>query len=753
MPTPVLSAVSTPQPWWQQPALTVHLDPKASDARTGDLFVGIGVQGQGSGCTALNHKTTLAATGQGWAAQSVSDYVLNAPEATRAAWRACFPQGMASVKRVVVEDASLDTCMALLLFARLVSPEATPTGAATAPTLGAVQSHWTPDDGASPRLRAWVDYTAAWEAGRYIDGADFSLSAGCQMAALAHNSLALLSTTTPPQQRDDMVARALRDCLTLLDAYIAGCDQAVDAPPPRHLPEFALASAQLDFEHQLYAQALKHGVQTQLLLPMKGSARKLLVDALIVDDLEMSGVLKVLARNDRVNSPTRHGFAVLALHRPKEAGSGNDMVISVDPAVGVDLQPLWHRLEALEDKAWGTERPCDTPRAGIAHYTDPASGKPRAGAPNQPWYDEGGKYSLIAAPKNLTSGRPGSRLGWHQDVLPALWALFKPFDEPRLTAVTPAAAGRRVVCAEWPGGRPQAANGMPVVQQWLADASAPARGAHPGEFPALTSLSIRAVPGGEVIAHPGGVTLSVDWTATAFDPVLKTTARTMAQVADAYDQLLHTGTLRKLDQELRRLLDANGRAGEKQLLALRQATLALKQQLIGLALQEEQARQGRGHRALLDALEQAWDLSDARYRLWDTASRMEELLQQAQAVHQARSHFLMTHIVSAAGAFVFVHELIGVLANVWTMNEFERLAMVATKLGVEPAQVAELLRNASLSDAFDWGAVAACALILTGALAMAGRKWWGSSQSAPTATPNARPARRRPRRRNRARGA
>ena len=718
MPPLVVLAEPNPGPWWQRPSLAVHYDPRAMGGQPGDLLIGIGGHGGDGSFIVLNHKHATNASETGCSAPaSVSEYVLSASEALRASWRQCFPQGMASVRRLVVEDASLDTCMALLLFARQISPDCV----YEVKSLGAVQLHGAGSAGAEQRLSSWVDYTTAWEAGRYIDGADFSLSAGCQMAALAHSFLA--NQETDEARRDANVANALRACLVLLDGYMAVNARAIDAQPPRHLAEVAQAEAQLDFERQLYELALKHGVQTQLLLPMAHSARRLLVDALIVEDIEMSGLLKVLARSDRVNSKTRRGFAVLALYRPTEVGTGGDMVISVDPNVGVSLEALWERLEALENKAWGADRPRDKPRKGVVRYTDPATGMPLASAPNQPWYDEQGRYTLIAAPKQLDDGQLGSRLSWKGDVLPAMWEVFKPFEAPKVTCYP--STGRRVAFVEWPTGLPQKADATPVLYQWLATCSATVGGSHPGDFVSFASLTICSVPGGEVIAHPGGVTLSKDWTSEALDGGLVEAAQAVAKMADDYDVLLKTDRLAGLATELQTMLGAKGRAGEKRLLQLRESTLALKQDLISLAIREDALQKGTGHRALLDALAQAWDLPDARHRLWDTAGRMEELLDQSQALNQARGQFFMTRIVSAAGLCVFVHELIGAVANVYTMNEYERLMLVAEKLGVEPMHLAELQRNSDLSDAFDWSAIAAWLVIFAGALALAWRKYRG----------------------------
>jgi hypothetical protein len=158
---------------------------------------------------------------------------------------------------------------------------------------------------------------------------------------------------------------------------------------------------------------------------------------------------------------------------------------------------------------------------------------------------------------------------------------------------------------------------------------------------------------------------------------------------------------------------------------LRRSTLSLKRELIELSVLEEQVHRGAGHRALLEALEQAWDLPDARHRLWETVAHIEELLEQAQEVHQAKAQFLMTKIVSAAGLFVFVHELIGAVANVALMNEYERIATVAEKLGVAPEKLAELRHNAQLSDNLDMSVIVAAIGIFAAAAGWALHRYFG----------------------------
>ena len=720
--------------WWTRDRLTIHFDPRAQVGESGDLLVGIGHSPDESRFVALNHKTAGDSPGRlGFVALSVSECVLNASRDLQTSWRRTFPGGITSVRRIVVEDASLDTCMALLLFAQAIAGDAKDVKDAEHDlhVLGAVQTHGAGNAEAEQRLNSWVSYVTAWEQGRYPDGEDYRRSAACLMTALAHSRLPSGKPSATGAVIDDAsVAAALRGCLTLLDAYIAANAEAVDALPPRDVPESVQAQAQLGIERQLYDAALKHGVQTQLLLPVQGCERKLLVDALIVEDIEIAGLLKIFARNDHVNSKTGRGFALLALHRPQAAGTGNDMVISVDPDVGVALAPLWKRLEELEDCAWGSDRPRDNPRRGIGGYTDPKTGNPLPGAPDQPWYDEGGRCTLVAAPKSLLTGAPGSRLSWKEDVLPALWDVFQPFESPRHERY-PATAGRLIVArVEWPRGTMPQAEGLPVLHQWMATCSSPETARQPGDFPPLANLCARSVPGGEVIAHPGGVTLSDDWSSTRLDPSLIGAARAMAEVAGRYEAILTTERLAGLAEDLKAVLAARGRAGERHLLDLRRSALALKQELIELGVQEEHVHRGAGHRALLEALEQAWDLPDARHRLWETVAHIEELLEQAQQVHQAKTQFLMTKIVSAAGAFVFVHELIGAVANVMTMNEFERLAIVAGQIGVGPEKIAELQHNAQLSDNFDMGVIAAAIGIFAGAATWAWLRYRGADRAA-----------------------
>ena len=718
-PGPVQSGTPSPR-WWHSTAFDVHFDPAARSGRDGDVLVGIGdpVGADQGGWVVLNHKTAAPPVDQpAWAC--LSDHVARAPEAQVDQWKTALPAGMASVRRLVVEDASLDTCLALLLFACRVSPAASALPALLGGALGQ-------GDGHQRRLASWLAYALDWEQGRYTDGDDIRRSAACQMAALAH-SLFASAPDHDGRPGDADASQALRACLSLLDGYLARNDLARDAQPPRELSEFAQADAQLAFEQQQYLLALKHGLLMQLRLPLKGSSRTLLVDALIVTDLSFSGVLKVLARTDSQRSWTRRGFTLLGIHRPVLAGTGNDMTLSVDPAAGVSLQPLWQALERAEDAAWSGQRPCAHPRPGIAGYTDPATGRASAGAPDQPWYDELGRYTLLGAPKRLDDGRPGTRLDWTADVLPLLWRAHAPFDVAAAAVTMVRAPGRRVALVRWPRGEKGATGRSPVLHRWLAACSAPGPARHPGEFPADRDLTIVSLAGGDLVAHPLGVTLFDDWTHSELDlPGLQRIAVELAELADTYRGLLSGPELVSLMAAEQRVLAQAERVGLRRATALRGRVLAMKARLSALAAREATLPPARGAAELQQALEAAWGLPEARHRLWEAVTHLDEVLTQAQAVMQERRQFFSTAVISLAGLFFVLRDGMAVVANVLTMNEFERLLPSAIKLQVDPQAIAALRQSSELSDRFDLATLVAMVVVFAGGLVLALWRYFGA---------------------------
>ena len=697
-------------PWWQGAALEVQYAPRARHGERGDLLIGVGEAGgaDADACVVLNPKSLCVAKGSR-PFRSVSELVSNASEQDLQRWRHAFPDGSAGIRRLVVEDASPDTCLAILLFgAQIDAGVAAPGHHAGKPGPG--------EEGAPSclerleRLKAWVDYITQWELGHYPDRDEtFAQSAACQLSALAHGHLA---------QRPPDHAGALRACLTLLDAYVALNDAGFDARPPEGLPEFVQSQSLLAFEQQHYRLAVRDGVTTQLMLPVRGSSRRLLVDALIVRDAEMGGLLKTFCRNDRLGSPSGRGFALLAMHRPALAGSGNDMVISVDPRVGVTLEPLWTLLEQREDEAWGAARPRDNPRPGIARYTDPDTGRPARDAPNQPWYDEAGRFTLLAAPKALADGQAGTRLSWADDVLPLLWQAFVPIDVRDGSVQVEANGGRLMARVRWARGAAPALGDAPVFHQWLAGHSTAVALAHPGTHLPVQALTVRHLPGGAIVAHAGGVTILDDWTATDLDEGLTAVAHRMATLAHGYRELLRPGTVAELLDELGQVLADVGRIGARRVFLLRERILAVKTRLTALSVQEEDLRQRAAHCQLVEAVEKAWDLPDVRHRLWDSIGRMEELLAQAQSLAIERSRYLTAAILSAAGVVLVAREGIDAMSGALTMDPYEVAIPIAQRMGVPPATLEAMHASAGIAAMVDAITIAACAAILLAGLGL-----------------------------------
>lgn len=75
------------------------------------------------------------------------------------------------------------------------------------------------------------------------------------------------------------------------------------------------------------------------------------------------------------------------------------------------------------DQAEAGPRDCSRPRP-VAGY--PGGRRADGGPdPTQPWWDDRGSYTLIAAPRRLPDGEPGSRLTW-QRVLETLGDCYRP---------------------------------------------------------------------------------------------------------------------------------------------------------------------------------------------------------------------------------------------------------------------------------------------------------------------------------------
>jgi len=115
--------------------------------------------------------------------------------------------------------------------------------------------------------------------------------------------------------------------------------------------------------------------------------------AIFLDDVNITPLIKLLLRKK---------FTFIASFNQKYKGTGNDVVISVTPESGLNLKKLWENLEKEETTKWNGNRPNDNPRKIVS--TDKW---------NEPWWDDMGKYTLIAAPKKI-GDIYGSKLNYEE---------------------------------------------------------------------------------------------------------------------------------------------------------------------------------------------------------------------------------------------------------------------------------------------------------------------------------------------------
>lgn len=375
------------------------------------IEVGIGDRpGLLSGCLSLNHKTSDASFG------SATEFVALASEEDLTTWRAAIPFAPGDDPfaglTIAVEDASPDTCLALFCLKERLADRTLPA--------------------------AWVEFASAWEQGFTPQGIPADGMIGALINALTHA----------------MFGRDLHAGSASHGSFHPILSSAVDyvaelAAPgmdpwnvPRHLPSASgqrardlhdVAHASLARERTQYGRALAGALKVQLSVPIVGTQRRMDVDAVFMTEVEFTGILKVLLRNDSA-APLGRGYPLWGLYRPKLQGTGFDMTISTDPISGIDLKQLWIEIEIAEELAWaeyaGTHGPIySRPREPVRESMLSFKENPPICVPSrEPWWEGRPLYSLIAAPKSVgLAGEtvPGTRLEWSQ-LLKIIWRLYAP---------------------------------------------------------------------------------------------------------------------------------------------------------------------------------------------------------------------------------------------------------------------------------------------------------------------------------------
>lgn len=488
-------------------------DPTCQEASTPDLIlIGLGHWPR-DGQPVANRGVCLNHKGLAGHYPTVTDLVLAPPEPLRQHWErlTAADQGPVALLRrftLVVEDAGPDACLALLCWLARAS--------------GVDLDAWAATDG-----RPWVQAVRLWETTGMA--AEPIAAWAALLSALAHGCLPAdgAPDNSSAERSPPDLSRAWREALRLTVALLcAGADPAAVAPA-WSLEPYARARAFLDAEGQEYRQSLAQATCLQLWVPLAGTGgcRRLLVDAYFATETWPSGARKLFARTDRAHTELGQGFALMGLHRPDARGTGADMTLSVNPWTGIDLQLLWTELERLETDRWEGRRPCDAIR--------PLASYPPGAGYNQPWWDDGGRYTLLGAPKALPDWPAGSRLTW-AEVLEAAWQCYSPLAGLRVRDLlaerdgplaeccretlqaADGAVARHLAAVRWlpDGTRPQSLFLVSTARRALAALVAREAATGPvtlAELPALTELDLVPLAGGFAVLHQRGVLLFDDW--------------------------------------------------------------------------------------------------------------------------------------------------------------------------------------------------------------------------------------------------
>ena len=329
----------------------VVCDPNKKLAHSGEVLLGLGNTQSASEGLVLQHKMS------GKKYSSLSQYVYELE----------VDSDLTEYDTLCIEDFSVDTILSIWLFLNKKSQNLLP-----------------------KNIDIWIKYASRWERGdTSTTGKPFE-SYGC-----LQNALVLFAKSV--------------DAVTKLDKSLSFLDYLIKCNiNPAHIPNnFKLALyddayKSLEQEYAYYETIVTQSKAKILYVPKSNSDKVKKVSAIFIETEIVSSIHKVFLRND-INSLTRDGYALMAVYNASAKGTGNDIVISVDPGKGIHMKALWQALEKEEDELWKGMRPNDSPR--------PLSGYPDNNGPNEPWWDDMGHYTLIAAPK-MIDNEYGRRVSW-----------------------------------------------------------------------------------------------------------------------------------------------------------------------------------------------------------------------------------------------------------------------------------------------------------------------------------------------------
>jgi len=320
----------------------IVFDANKKVANKGEILVGLGNTQISNEGVVLQHKTTPEHY------DSLSRYVYTLP----------MDLDTKQLHTFYIEDLSVDTVISIWIFLLKIKKLAL-----------------------AKNIVSWIDYASRWERGDTTTTGKPFESYGCLQNAL----VSYLAKSKPDVQ--------LEESLSFLDYLVK---HNIDpAKIPKNLSDdfYQKAYKALEKEYGKYEFLVRKSEVAVLNIPQKDNSGVRKVSAIFIETDIVTSIHKVFLRNDVDNSPTKDGFALMAVYNEVAAGTGNDIVISVDPDKKIHLKDLWVALENEENKCWEGKRPMDSPRPLISY--------PDNNGPNEPWWDDMGNYTLIAAPKMI----------------------------------------------------------------------------------------------------------------------------------------------------------------------------------------------------------------------------------------------------------------------------------------------------------------------------------------------------------------
>lgn len=640
--------------------VTVTLAPnfETTDAIEGDIVIGLGDRSKQTtinGCI-LNHKGTQGSYG------CISDYVRRAPNDIWQAWRTRITQN--GIQRIVIEDLSLDTCFSLVLFLARLSN-------ANLPII---------------KEESWGAYVCNWEQGRYMDtGRSPRESVACTSSLLGHSYL------HAHDSKLGLIAccEFLWGLFSKFDTPYAVSFDPIDLHYRRALGRYAYEAGQ-------FKLIVQNSPRFQLLVPVQKGEEKVLTDVIILEESTPSAIVKILLRTDQEYSWSRCGFGMMAVHRPSEEGTGNDVTISVDPDTFLTLKDLWLALEKLESEQWNELRPKDNPRLLASHA------KFQIPAVNQPWYD-GGDLTLIGAPKMVkVNGEEqcGSKLGWKEDILPLLWRLYSPIPKESVTVENHTGAfEKKVFVVNWKPGKPPDVAENPTLLAWLASLSMEkGEVTSPLDLPHASSFDVLRVAGGLAIVHHQGVTFFDDWSSVPLateELQKKTVKKIQHQLAD-YKALLVVGStdsensantsdtnpFKKIDADAQKITSSGGlELGTVR--ALRASVVEGKRKLLAnlcVSLEPESYDQSR----LRETLERFWAVSDFRAEAHDKLERIQGSIEDITAHKKEKWDRRIKAAMAGVGLGLIAKTVLDPIKDWSTMNMYEwQIQMFKKEVNIE----------------------------------------------------------------------